>query len=303
MPDQGGGAPLVPRSARIVHARIESAQIGVNYPTDVAIVGDAALTARALAEAVRSVATAARIESIRDERREKTAAYTRQARAAYLAAAREHWDHTPMSWPRLLLALEQALDEDAVVVEEVGTEDWVLRSLSFGEGKKRKIGRTLGRALGWGLGASVGVKLALPDRQVVTLLGDGAVLYGESDALWSLSRYDVPVLVVVCNNQSYDEPRNNIFMRGGRAQQAGKDMICYLGDPEVEFADLARAFGVRGERVAAPAELDAALRRGIAVTREGRPYLLDVRLARTGIGAESTWHPDYSVAALRSRKV
>jgi thiamine pyrophosphate-dependent acetolactate synthase large subunit-like protein len=178
-----------------------------------------------------------------------------------------------------------------------------LRSLSFGDGQKQKIGRTLGRSLGWGLGASLGVKLALPDRQVVTLLGDGGFLYGQSDALWSLSRYDVPVLVIVCNNRSYDEPRNNIFMKGGRAQRAGRDMICYLGSPDVEFTDIARAFGIAGERVAAPAELEPALRRAIATTREGRPCLLDVHVARTGLGAESTWHPRYSVAAARSRKV
>lgn len=303
MPDQGGGAPLVPRAARIVHGRIEAGQIGVNYPTDLAVVGDVGLTARALTEAVKSAATAQRLEAIRRERSEQAAAHTRKLRDAYLASAREHWDGSPITWPRLLLTLEKVLDEDAVVVEEVGTEDWVLRSLSFAEDKKRKIGRTLGRALGWGLGASAGVKLALPDRQVVALLGDGGFLYGQSDGLWSLSRYDVPVIVIVGNNRSYDEPRNNIFMRGGRAQQVGRDMICYLGDPDVEFADLARGFGVRGERVAAPSELEPALARAIAATREGRPYLLDVHVARTGMGADSTWHPDYSVAAARKRKV
>jgi thiamine pyrophosphate-dependent acetolactate synthase large subunit-like protein len=303
MPDQGGGGPLVPRSTRIVHARIESAQIGVNYPTDVAIVGDAGLTARALTEALKSAATPGRLEALRRERSAKAAAYTQGLRESYVASAREHWDASPVSWPRLLLTLEQVLDEDAVVVEELGTEDWVLRSLSFAEDRKRKIGRTLGRALGWGLGASVGAKLALPDRQVVALLGDGGFLYGQSDALWSLSRYDVPVIVIVGNNRSYDEPRNNMLMRGGRAQQAGKDMICYLGDPDVEFTDLARAFGVRGERVAAPSELEPALRRAIATTREGRPYLLDVHVARTGMGASSSWHPRYSVAAARTRRV
>src|SRR2546426_10778590 len=155
MPDQGGGAPLVPRSARIVHARIEGTQIGVNYPTDLAIVGDVGLTARALAEAVKSAAPAERLASVRRERWEAAAGYTRRLRESYVASARAHWDASPTSWPRLLLTLGQVLDEDAVVVEEVGTEDWVLRSLSFAEDKKRKIGRTLGRALGWGLGASL----------------------------------------------------------------------------------------------------------------------------------------------------
>ena len=43
------------------------------------------------------------------------------------------------------------------------------------------------------------------------------------------------MITVIGNNRSYDEPRNNILMRNGRARAAGKDMICYLGSPDVEF--------------------------------------------------------------------
>lgn len=222
---------------------------------------------------------------------------------AYLAAAREQWDSSPITWPRLLLTMNELLDDDALIVEEVGTEDWVLRSFPFAQGKKTKFGRTLGRSLGWGASASIGVKLAMPDRQVVSLLGDGGFLFSQSDALWSMSRYDVPVITVICNNRSYDEPRNNIFMKGGRSQQETKDMICYLGSPDVEFSDIARAHGIRGERVEQPDQIKPALQRAITTTREGRPYLLDVRIARTGYAADSTWYPRYSVAAARTRKV
>ncbi len=303
MPDQGGGAPLVPRAAKIIHGRIESSQIGINYPTDVAVVGDVGETARSLVQAVKSLLPAEELSAIRQRRFDETKTATEAFRAAYLASTREHWDATPITWPRLLLTLDEMLDDDAIVVEEVGTEEWVLHSFSFADGKKTKIGRTLGRALGWGLGASIGVKLAIPDRQVVALLGDGGFLFGQSDALWSLSRYDVPVIAVIGNNRSYDEPRNNIFMHGGRAQQQGKDMICYLGSPDVEFSDIGRAYGVKGERVNGPDDLRPAIQRAIATTREGRPYLLDVRVARTGLGADSTWYPRYSVAASRNRKV
>jgi thiamine pyrophosphate-dependent acetolactate synthase large subunit-like protein len=80
-------------------------------------------------------------------------------------------------------------------------------------------------------------------------------------------------------------------------------MICYLGAPDVEFTHLASAYGIRGERVAHPGELKPALKRAITATREGRPYLLDVLIARTGLAADSTWHPRYSLAAARTRKV
>src|SRR5207237_5665856 len=146
---------------------------------------------------------------------EQTRRATPAKRQAYLTAAREEWDSAPITWPRLLLTLNELLDEDAVIVEEVGTEDWILRSFDFADGKKTKIGRTLGRALGWGVGASVGVKLAMPDRQVVSLQGDGGFLFGQSEWLLAMSRYDVPVITVICNNRSYDERVHNLLMKGG----------------------------------------------------------------------------------------
>jgi benzoylformate decarboxylase len=303
MPDQGAGAPAVPRTARIIHASIDSRQVGVNYPIDLALVADVKETALALVAAVKATLTKERIAAIKNSRWEQRTAEAKSLKDAYLAAARAHWDASPVTWPRLLLTINELIDEDAIIVEEVGTEDWVLRSFPFAEGKKTKIGRTLGRSLCWGVGASIGVKLAQPDRQVVSLQGDGGFLFGQTDALWAMSRYDVPVITVVCNNRSYDEPRNNIFMKGGRSRQEGKDMICYLGSPDVEFTHLASAYGIRGERVATPAQLKPAIERAVAETRGGRPYLLDVLVARTGLAADSTWYPRYSVAAARARKV
>jgi benzoylformate decarboxylase len=303
MPDQGGGPPMVPRSAKIVHARIESHQIGVNYPVDHAIVADVKETARALVEAVKSALTTERLKAIRQSRLEKTQHAASALRETFRTVAREGWDSSPITWPRLLLTLEEELDDDAIIVEELGTEDWVSRSFAFADGKKTKIGRTLGRSLGWGVSASIGVKLARPDQQVVALQGDGGFLFGQSDALWSMSRYDAPILLIICNNRSYDEPRNNIMMREGRCREENKDMICYLGSPDVEFTHLASAYGIRGERVSHPGELNPAIKRAIASTRDGRPYLLDVLIARTGLAADSTWHPRYSLSAVRTRKV
>jgi thiamine pyrophosphate-dependent acetolactate synthase large subunit-like protein len=80
-------------------------------------------------------------------------------------------------------------------------------------------------------------------------------------------------------------------------------MICYLGDPNVDFAKIAQALGVRGETVTAPGEVASALERAIASTRDGRPYLIDAVVARTGAGAEPAWYPKYSVAAARTKKV
>ena len=85
--------------------------------------------------------------------------------------------------------------------------------------------------------------------------------------------------------------------------QRKKGLVNYLGNPDVAFADAAQAFGVKGELVKDPGELKAAIKRAVAATRDGRPYLLDVLVERTGALAESTWYPKVSVAEMRQKKV
>jgi thiamine pyrophosphate-dependent acetolactate synthase large subunit-like protein len=80
-------------------------------------------------------------------------------------------------------------------------------------------------------------------------------------------------------------------------------MTCYLGSPDIDYAQAAQAFGVEAEVVKEPAKLKAAIERAKRVVADGRPYLLDIHTYRDGVGAASTWHPPYSVAQARSRRV
>ena len=75
------------------------------------------------------------------------------------------------------------------------------------------------------------------------------------------------------------------------------------GHPDIDYAKASAAFGVEGEVVKEPDKLKDAIARARRVIADGRPYLLDVHTWRDGIGAASTWHPPYSVADLRARKV
>ena len=72
----------------------------------------------------------------------------------------------------------------------------------------------------------------------------------------------------------------------------------------MDMASIAKGFGVDGEIVRSPAELREALGRARRHTVEGKPYLLDVQVARKGIGwAEKPWVPPIQVAEMRTRKV
>ena len=172
----------------------------------------------------------------------------------------------------------------------------------MGHEDKLRIGRTTGSALGWGVGAALGVQLALPDRQVVAMQGDGGILFGQTETLWSISRYDAPVLIVVMNNHSYNETRNRNLSFGGTQFKTGKDLTSYLGDPDVDFSKIAAAYNIKGEKIFDPDDLGPALQRAVKTMREGRPYLLDLEVERDGIFSENTWRSPFSIAQLRNQR-
>jgi len=286
----------------VIHASVDPTTVGRNTPLASALVGDLNEVARALIEAIEGLATPQQLQSRTAERRAACSAHTAQVRAAKLAAG-SRVSGSPVPWQRLMYELNAQLEPDAVVVEELGTEQKTLGFFPFADDAKMKIGRTEGRALGWGVGASAGVKLALPDRQVVSLQGDGGFLFGQTDSLWTMSRYDIPVMTVVTNNRSYEETRWQIFNRQGRAGQANRDYVSYLGDPDVDFTKLAAAYDIPGAIVSNSDELRPAIAQGLRTLREGRPFMLDVRTRTLGAGAELSWYPDFSLAENRDRNV
>jgi thiamine pyrophosphate-dependent acetolactate synthase large subunit-like protein len=297
------GGESAARSAKIVHASVDPETIGRDTPLTSALVGDLNQVSKSLVEAVKSMISPQELAKLTEQRRSECAAYTKKLRETRFAAARRATGG-PIPWQRMMVEFADLLDKDAIIVDEVGTEAKILSFFNFApDGGMTKIGRTEGRALGWGVGASVGVKLAQPNRQVVSFQGDGGFLFGQTDSLWTMSRYDIPVLTVILDNRSYEETRWNIMGDLGPAGQNNRDYVSYLGDPDVKYVKLAEAHGFKGELVEHSDQLRPAIQRAIKALRDGRPYLLDVREATFGIGAEVTWYQKFSLADARERKV
>lgn len=310
MPDPTVFASPPPKKARLVHARIEFQEIANTYPTDIAIAAGLKETLVALRDALQGLATPERLAALAAPRLAAARDSQSRADARRRADAEANWNASPMSWERVSAELDLALEEDAIIVPELDYRS-PFQWLNLDRGRKRLIGQTTGFALGWGIGAALGVKIAKPDQQVVCMVGDGALLFGQVESLWTASRYDVPVLIVVMNNRSYDNERNRIqanspLLSNQDTRDLWKDVTCYLGNPLVDFAGLARSFGIDGQRATTPAELRKALKRASAVLRDGRPYLIDamiMQLDRRGVRTEQTWHPELSIAAARTRRV
>ncbi len=305
MPDASIMTASVPSQTTVIDTRVEFNKIANLYPTDIAIAAGSKETIRALIDTIKEMATTSRLQTVAAERLETATEDFEAATLRQQTRAQTTWNDSPIQLDRLCYEMDQALDETAIFVSEGGGKtpyNW----LDFSQGKKSLIGRTTGHALGWGVGASLGVKIARPDQQVVCMVGDGAMLFGQLESLWTASRYEIPVIIVVLNNQSYDAERGRIFMNSPVArtnEDLWKDMSCYLGNPVVDFVGSARSFGIDGERISEPGEVKPAFERAAAITREGRPYLIDAIIAQRGPGAGSTWHPEISIAESRTRKV
>lgn len=304
MPYAWGGILQVESTAKVLQIRVDPENLARVYPTDQAIFADIKLATTALIEEVNRLAPSQNgLKRIAGERLERARRHNKDRRAVLDAIAQKHWNDEPISGERLLSELETVLEKDSIIVSENDTyREPILNYLNFGP-EHKDFFTTAGIALGWGLPAAFGIKMALPDRPVVCLVPDGAFLFSGPQPLWSYSRYKAPVLIIVMNNRSYNNERNRIMMHRGRAYEVGRDMACYLGDPDVDYVYLARGFGVEGETVEQASSIKSAVQRAQAATKEGRPYLLDVHLARTGSLATSTWHPEYDISALRNRKV
>jgi len=294
-------AERVSRGAKVIHASVDSEAIGRNTALTAGLLGNVDQTLKQLIVAVQSLASP-QLKAKAEARRAECAAFTKSRQEARIAVAKRT-SGEPVPWFRALAEINELAEPDAVIVPEIALDEHVLNFFTFADDAKLKIGRTTGMALGWGVGASAGVKLALPDRQVIAIQGDGSFLFGQTDSLWTMSRYHIPVLVVVLNNRSYEATRWRVMGRGTAAGKAGRDYISYLGDPDVDFTKLAAAYNIGGEVVHHTDQLRPAIQKAFRVLKDGRPYLLDIHTRNSGAGAQVSWYPKYSVAEQRKRNV
>jgi len=268
--------------------------MGRHYPLDVAAQCEVKGTLQNLTEALTRVHGADRVAGWAKQRA-KVRAYAKSLIEREEKVVREH-EHDSVIHPAVLEAqLADVLPRNTVMVQESSTARTAL--MNFGHGGMTWT-RSGGGSLGFGVGAAIGAKIAVGhEKPVVLHLGDGALGYSAM-GFWTMARYNTAMLIVVSNNESYQIVRHNWAkdMPDSKMVRDAKYPGLMLGSPMVDYVGLARSQGVDGEAVTKVKDLETALRRGLdKVSRENRSYLLDVSVAREGIGAESTWDQEWEL--------
>ena len=147
------------------------------------------------------------------------------------------------------------------------------------------LGADGGGGIGAGPGNAIGVALALrdagSDRLPVALIGDGDFLMGNT-AVWTAVRYEIPVLLIVCNNHSFfnDELHQERVAKERNRPVENKWIGQRMSDPEIDIAKMASAMGATAiGPVRSLKELDRALDQGMEAVRQGKTCIIDVNVA------------------------
>jgi len=133
-----------------------------------------------------------------------------------------------------------------------------------------------GGGIGWGLPAAIGAKLALPDRPVVALIGDGSAMY-TIQGLWTAAHEKLQVVFVIINNASYRILKQRTNAMGGLAQQTDRYVGMDLDDPAVDFVSVAKGLGLSAQRARSIGEVRELLAAALAAPG---PSLIDVVVER-----------------------
>ncbi|MGH7774314.1 MAG: thiamine pyrophosphate-binding protein [Candidatus Binatia bacterium] len=302
---EGGsrGGEVIPETIKLIDMRLDARHLADTYPAELAMVADPNEGIGDLITAVESMLTPTLKTKIK-ERFEKTKEYTTKLRESRVQTQLKNprWNSTPILPQRLGYEVNQVLEKDAIVVSESGSTFSIRFDPLNG---KTRIGN-IGAHLGKGVGTAAGVKLAKPNNQTVLLVGDGSFVFGPQ-GLWTMARYDIPVLTVIYNNYSYNGVKDRSIELGatakGRMRDTGKVPHDWLGDPKMQLAKVAEGFGVKAEFVQDPKDIQPALKRGVNATRDGKPYVVEVAVARSGAIADNPWHQRISLASERTKKV
>ncbi|MEU4998031.1 thiamine pyrophosphate-requiring protein [Streptomyces sp. NPDC021622] len=250
--------------ARAVQIDIDPYMVGLRYPFEINLVGDARQTLRLLLPQLERKKHGKWRKKIEKD----TARWweVMQRRAAV--------DADPINPEYVVHTLDGLLPEDVILTADSGSAaNWYARHLRLRGRMRGSLSGTLA-TMGPGVPYAIGAKFVHPGRPAIALVGDGAMQMNGMAELITAAKYwqewDDPRLVVgVLNNQDLNQVTWEMRAMSGAPQFLPSQAL-----PDVPYADFARTIGLGGVRVEKPGEVEDAWRRALAADR---PYVIDFR--------------------------
>jgi pyruvate dehydrogenase (quinone) len=245
---------------RIAQVDLRGENIGRRAPVDIGVVGDVRATIEALLPRLKEKSDRSHLDGACE--------HYRKARKGLDDLAVSRHGKPPIHPQQIAKAISNLADDDAVFTCDVGLPTvWAARYLAM-NGKRRLIGSFWHGSMANAMAQAIGAQQAFPDRQVISLSGDGGFTMLMGDFL-TLLQHDLPVKVVVFNNGSLG------FIEIEQKSSGFLDTGTRLKNPN--FAAMAEAIGVRGIRLEDPGEVESGITEALA--HEG-PVLIDAVVSK-----------------------
>jgi acetolactate synthase-1/2/3 large subunit len=280
----GGRAPWYPARRRPTTGKIvaihdnplKGHMVYQALHADLYLEGGIAEALKLLSAAVKS----GKIDAEAVKARRQRVAREHDSHVAGLRAEREKAQNGSGIDPLSLMgALGEVMPADTIYVDETITHSPMLRQ-HLPQTTAQSFFRGSG-GLGQGIGTALGIKLAAPQRPVALLVGDGSFLYNPIvQALGASKRHDLPIMIIILNNQKYEAMRKGHVHHYPDGASASKDLHFGVTIEGPDYERLGSHFGFHGARVEKLTELKGALQSALAATKSGKTAILNVVVTR-----------------------
>ncbi|KUN61237.1 thiamine pyrophosphate-binding protein [Streptomyces canus] len=241
-------------TARGVQIDIDPHMVGMRYPYEVNLVGDAKATLQRLIPM---------LDVERGGREWYDTVCDNVSRWREVMERRAQQSADPINPEYVAHALDPLLPDNAIVTSDSGsTANWYARHLTMRPGMRASLSGTLA-TMGPGVPYAIGAKFAHPDRPAIALVGDGAMQMNEMAELITAAKYrdlweDPRLIVAIWNNHDLNQVTWEM-----RAMEGAPSFLPSQQLPDVQYAAFARSLGLTGIRVEKPEDVEAAWRAGL----------------------------------------
>ena len=264
----------IPNGAIVAQIEESPERLAFNNRLDAGVVGEMAASLGALVSVLGSRAPQ-EYKAAAQRRNADLADLRAREKEAYRARLEKSWSREPTSMPRVAAELRRGLPENVVIVDESITASLDLARAFDYRGFGDYFGGR-GGGIGQGFSGAIGVKVAIPDRPVVAISGDGSAMYS-IQSLWTAAHHRLAIVFVILANREYRILKHNTdvwrqnFAPGTQHPYQQMD----LTGPEFDFVHLAAGVGVEGVRIDKADDIAPTLEKAVAANR---PYLVEIAI-------------------------
>ena len=257
----------LPSKMPIIHIGINDWEIGKNYYTETAIIGNVKNTLCDINQYLQNTLTAKKIIKAKTNLEHIAKNNWTIKKKKLTSKTLSDKSKIPITANWLMMNLANNISKNNIVVEEglVSTRS-LLNYLPY-KNNKDFYGLASG-GIGWAVSGAIGVSLANPNKTIIAIIGDGSSMYG-IQSLWSAAHYKLPIIYIIANNQSYRIIKERLEAFHKNTNFVGMD----FDKPKIDFLKLANSLGIKSETIDKPKILDTVFKR---VFKYKKPYLLNV---------------------------